>query len=34
MPIDLFTHQVDVDTQHAIFKMMNKAPYGPERAIG
>lgn len=33
MPIDLFTHQVDVDTQHAIFKMMNEAPYGQERAL-
>lgn len=33
MPIDLFTHQVDADNQHAIFKMMNEAPYGPERAV-
>lgn len=33
MPIDLFTHQVDADTHHPIFKMMNEAPYGPERAV-
>ncbi|KKY51344.1 glycosaminoglycan attachment site [Pseudomonas amygdali pv. tabaci str. ATCC 11528] len=33
MPIDLFTHQVDAEKQHAIFKMMNEAPYEPERAL-